>query len=360
MKRSIIHVGMGAFLVCGVLVAYSGAAYAQKAPETAAEKMMLSLGGSIDEAPKKKEAAKAPGAEPKKASEKATKKGSEKEAQKASEKASKKEPAAALKPATPMSLEELALTEGVDITTEALDEGYFRDISRQESLTFQELFETAGALETEIPAAGEIIDGEPSSQLTFAKGDLIYINKGNANGITKGTKLGVLRVAEKVYHPISGAMLGQLVILEGVIEVTEIAEKISKAKVIKSFSSMERGDLVTPYDKPFIPSFDPDKPVSDKEVEGVIVRAKEPKKGMSKGDVVFLDVGQEQGVGVGDNFNIIDTRSVVRNDGRVVEGIPKIIGKAKVISTREKTSTAILISSQNTVYSGDKVEYSPN
>lgn len=264
-------------------------------------------------------------------------------------------------PAQEYNLEEVPLNEGVDLTTEALDDGFFKDLGRLENLTYQGLFETAGALETDIQSAGELIDGEPSAQQTFSLGDIVYINKGSANGVTVGMQFGVHRVGvESVYHPTHGGSLGRMVTLEGILLVTEASVKISKTKVIQAYSSMERGDLINPYEKPVVPSFDPDKPVADKEVEGVIVIAKDPKNGMAKGDVVFLDVGAEKGVGVGDKFIIIDSRNVVRNDGRVVEGIPKIIGKVKVLSTREKTSTAIITASQMVIYVGDKVEYSPN
>ncbi|MDH4184790.1 MAG: hypothetical protein OEV92_11240, partial [Nitrospinota bacterium] len=99
-------------------------------------------------------------------------------------------------------LERVPLTEGVDMTTEALDEGFFKDIARQENLTFQELFETAGSLQEKTDSIAEIIDGEPSNQITFSQEDIIYINKGSANGITKGQKFGILKVgADRVYHP---------------------------------------------------------------------------------------------------------------------------------------------------------------
>ncbi|MDH5637967.1 MAG: hypothetical protein OEZ04_05710 [Nitrospinota bacterium] len=260
-----------------------------------------------------------------------------------------------------MNLDEQPLTEGVDMTTEALDAIFFRDIARQENLTYQELFETAGALEKEVNSIGEIIDGEPSNQITFSSQDIVYINRGSANGVARGMKFAVLkREKGSVYHPVSGSNLGRMVTLEGVLEVQEASVKIAKAKVIKSFSSLERGDLLIPYEKPLLPSLDPDTPVLDKDVKGYIVRAREPKRGMSKGDVIFIDVGSSRGVDVGDVFIVIDNRAVVRNDGRAVQGIPKIIGRVKVLTTRKSTATALVTNSRSVIYPGDKIEFSPN
>ncbi|MDH5510730.1 MAG: hypothetical protein OEZ32_10305 [Nitrospinota bacterium] len=260
-----------------------------------------------------------------------------------------------------MNLDEQPLTEGVDMTTEALDNEFFRNIARQENLTYQELFETAGALEEDTKSIGEIIDGEPGNQTTFSREDIVYINRGTANGVALGMKFAVLKKdRNSVYHPVSGSNLGQMVTLEGVLEIQEANVKIAKAKVIKAYNSLERGDLLIPYEKPLLPSLDPDSPVLDKDVDGYIVRAREPKMGMSKGDVIFIDVGSEKGVDVGDIFAVIDNRAVVRNDGRRVQGIPKVIGRVKVLATRESTSTALVTDSHSVIYPGDKIEFSPN
>ena len=259
-----------------------------------------------------------------------------------------------------LSLEEVPITEGVDITTEALDAIFFRDIARQQNLTYQELFETAGYIERKTQSVAEIIDAEPGNQRTFSAEDIIYINKGTANGIVNGMEFAVLKVSERdIDHPISRNYLGHLVTMEGLVKVLDASTKISRAKVIKAYNALERGDLLVPYEKRLLPSFDPDRPVEMKEIEGVIVGSRDPKSGYATGDIVFIDAGEESGVKIGDSFDIIDTRSVVRNDGRIVMGIPKIIGKAKVINVRPDTSTTIISKCVTAIYKGDKVEFAP-
>ncbi|MDH5477514.1 MAG: hypothetical protein OEY50_04225 [Nitrospinota bacterium] len=356
MTRSNFSVGKFLFVICVASLLAPLAAAAQSATELGAPPKLIVGGGFVDD--------KLPAMEQEQASR------VEALSQERTRYKSGKDMAPAAEPAAKgptkmeqveMSLEEVPVTEGVDLTTEALDNKFFRDISRQENLTFQEVFETAGSLQTDVQSIGEIIDGEPSNQVTFSMKDVVYINRGTANGITSGMKFAVLKKGRNsVYHPVSGSYLGNMVTFEGLLEVLESNVKVSKAKVIRSYNVLERGDLITPYEKPLLPSFDPDTPVLDKDINGYIIQARDPKAGMSKGDVVYIDVGSEEGVEVSDIFNVIDNRSVVRNDGKTVEGIPKIIGKVKVISIGENTSTAIIIASKSAMYSGDKIEFSPN
>jgi len=256
-------------------------------------------------------------------------------------------------------LKERALVEGVDMSRGELSDDFFARAARQEAIIHPSTFETAGFIGTELASAGEVIDGEPSTQASFSFTETVYIDQGEAQGVKEGDRFLVYHMeSASVRHPLSGKKLGHKILVDGVIEVVDVAMDTSKAVVVQSYDSIERGEAIRPYSKPDVPSLDPDRPVSPKDIEGVLVASKEPKEGYATGDVVYFDVGASTGVEPGDVFNIIDVRSVVRKGGQIVSGLPKVIGRALILATRDSTSTAFITASRNAIYAGDKVSYS--
>ena len=237
---------------------------------------------------------------------------------------------------------------------------FFEDTSRKSPLTWAQLYEKAGHLADSVDAdAGEIIDGEPSAVVSFGTHDTVYINKGEANNVGIGSRFIVLTVEpEEVTHPVSGDSMGHKILVSGVIEVVDVDMDVSKAKVVKSYHPLARGDKILPYNKADIPNLDPDRPVPAKEIEGYLVASNRDATEYATGDIVFLDVGKSAGVEPGDAFNVIDKRPVVRKDGSVVDGLPKIVGKTKVILVEENSSTALISSSRDVIFAGDKIVYS--
>ncbi|HEB73262.1 MAG TPA: hypothetical protein ENI77_11685 [Nitrospirae bacterium] len=257
----------------------------------------------------------------------------------------------------PLAQKELVM--GRDLTRDSLNDQFFNDPSKQEPLTYPQMYETAGYMSKSLDYDGELIDGEPSGQGSFSMEDTVYINIGEADGASNGAQYIVYNAARpNIKHPITGADMGFKVLINGVIELTEVNMDISKARVIRSYNAIERGDKVRLYTKADIPSLDPDRPVADKDIDGYLVASKDPKKGYATGDVVFFDVGGSTGVEPGDVFDIIDSRNVIRKDGKKVKGIPKLIGKAKIISIQDSSSVAFITRSVDAIYAGDEVSYS--
>jgi len=251
------------------------------------------------------------------------------------------------------------LVMGRDLTKDPLDDQFFNDPAKQEPVTYHQMYETAGYMSQSLDYDGELIDGEPSGQGSFSIEETVYIDIGEAGGASVGAQYIVYHAARpNIKHPVTGADLGFKVLINGIIELTEVNMDISKGKVIRSYNGIERGDKVRLYSKADIPKLDPDRPVTDKEIDGYLVASKDPKKGYGAGDVVFFDVGGSTGVEPGDVFDIIDSRNVIRKDGKKVKGIPKLIGKAKIISIQDTTSTAFITKSVDAIYAGDEVSYS--
>lgn len=245
----------------------------------------------------------------------------------------------------------------VDITEgDELTEDFF---AKKEAVAPLNLYETAGYIADELDYYGEVVDGGDSQRVSFSYADIVYIDKGSNHGVREGDLFYVGRAEdEEIKHPVTGEEMGRKILMNGIIKVVETTPDISKAVVTRAFDVIERGDKILPYREPAPPAVDPDKPVADKKIKGRIVESRREKSHYGAGDVVYLDVGEETGVEPGDVFDILDTSEVVRRGGEIVEGLPKVIGRARVLSARRGTSTAFILASENVIEDGDIVAFS--
>lgn len=244
--------------------------------------------------------------------------------------------------------------------SENLPADFFSDPGKGESLLLDATYITAGYLTHDFDSFGEIMDGGTSMQSSFSLTDTIYIDKGENDGVTEGDMFMVVHLSdEKIQHPVKFGSLGRKVIYDGIIKISEVRNSVSKGTIVKVFRGIERGDMIIPYDEAVTaPFIDPDKPIADKSISGYIVAGKEEKQGTAEGDIIYLDIGSEEGVETGDVFDIIDDDKVLTRDGSVVKGLDKIIARARVILVKGASSTAYIFESTGTSYFGRKVIFS--
>ena len=106
--------------------------------------------------------------------------------------------------------------------------------------------------------------------------------------------------------------------------------------------------MLTPYQDPPLIYANP--PAKSKDIEGYVLDIRQDQTVSSQIDCIYFDKGTADGVELGDRFVIYNT-------------VPKAsypknkVGEAQVIVVKEKTATAIVTNSLNTLIIGDKVEY---
>jgi len=149
--------------------------------------------------------------------------------------------------------------------------------------------------------------------------------------------------------------MGRKIIPLGSLQLSELEEKTSRAIVTKSFMEIGAGAYLMPYG-------DRKREValkaSDKDLAGYIIATQTGYQTLAAGDIAFIDLGAAQGVETGNMLYIV--RDVVP-DQRIFQGnkdkLPaEVLGALVVVETGQKTSTALIIKSVDTIYSGDRVE----
>ena len=239
--------------------------------------------------------------------------------------------------------------------------------------------------------AGEsrMISGEESNtKLVFALRDLVSINKGANQGVHIGDRYSVFRPEEdparvqwfKWQNKLMKAM-GTLYKDTGQLKVVNVQPNVSVAEVIFACDYLQRGDFITPLqDRPSPPykpaeAFDIFAPVSGKSV-GMLVVGKEFSQVYGKLSTVYVNLGSNQSVKVGDYLRIF------RYQGSHAELAPNydnyqysmygfgttpvkykwndlprdVLGEGIVLNVGPNSSTILLTVARMDIYAGDYVE----
>lgn len=255
----------------------------------------------------------------------------------------------------------------------------------------------SGLVTTEnVPRSGYVISGDEANyQITFEQGNYVYINRGSQHGVRPGDEFLVIR---PVVDPIGYewtkwqyAILRKMGTVwedEGRVKVVVAEEKTSIAQVVRECNSVQRGDIIVPFAERFTPTlksganFDRFAPFSGK-AKAMVIEGKRFEQAAGTNDVVYVNLGHNQGVSVGEYFRVYRytgmQHETAYNTPRAdfdIEGqwgptfglgasptkwdwsnTPRqIIGEGVVLRTSPNASTVLLTFTLREVYPGDYVE----
>jgi hypothetical protein len=240
-----------------------------------------------------------------------------------------------------------------------------------------------------VPDEMRIVSAEQSNyKITFARGDYVHINRGLDKGVRVGDRFSVVRPDKdptdvpwfKWQSKLLRAM-GTLYMDAGQLRVVSVQPKVSIARVSFSCDFMQRGDIVLPYqDRPAPPfkdpaAFDHFAPVSGKPVAMVVV-GRDYSQIFGKLTPVYVNLGTNQGVKVGDYFRIFRYQGSNNETVEMDKGyqyklygfgsapqryewndLPReVLGEGIVLSVSRNSSTLMITFTNIEVYAGDYVE----
>lgn len=207
------------------------------------------------------------------------------------------------------------------------------------------------------------ISGDTLDERTiYAEGDELLLKDGG--GLPKGQLLLAGRPMGKVKDPVTGEKLGALIEITGIIRVTGEEGGKMACVIDKSFREVRKNDLLYPYTaQP--PVYEP-VPVNDalKGKTCYVVATDMKKNTTSFGDVVYLDLGSDNGLKTGDKFIIRRSGGIdimKPGEGYVSQDryqLPdKEVGEVVVISTMPKTASARVVDSNEVIKAGYRAVY---
>ena len=209
-------------------------------------------------------------------------------------------------------------------------------------------------MEKAIRPAGIIISTH-QDRVMVGEDDIVYTDIGRLNGANVGDRFSIYKKMGAVSHPVTNVILGDRVLPLGELQLSEVEDKASKAIITKSFLEIGAGSFLLPYRdrRVTVPL-----KAADRDLVGYIVETQTGNLALAVGDVVYLDLGNAQGVQPGNLLYIV--RDVVLDQRYAVAKIEKlpvdVVGALVVVQTGVNSSTAVIVKSVDTVYRGDRVE----
>ncbi len=92
-----------------------------------------------------------------------------------------------------------------------------------------------------------ILSSQRAETAGWAKGDVVYLNEGKAEGHQPGDKLMVLRVGQTVSHPVTGKAIGTYVKRTGAVKVLAVQEHTCIAEIVESCDEIYMGNVLVPW-----------------------------------------------------------------------------------------------------------------
>jgi hypothetical protein len=182
-------------------------------------------------------------------------------------------------------------------------------------------------------AQGQIVGAEQERERqAFVQGDLVFIDAGAQAGVKVGQEFSVVRprgrFSSKFSHK-SGS-LGVYTQEVGVLRVVRVRDRVSVAEVTLSCGELLLGDLLRPAQRSDMPAgrseeiLDHFAEPSGKQT-GRIVLARDGRETLTRDEVVFIDLGAEDNIKVGDYLTVFRPKG----HGTLVENSDEITANSR-------------------------------
>jgi hypothetical protein len=203
---------------------------------------------------------------------------------------------------------------------------------------------------------GRIVNAEKErNQSMFMAGDVLYLDIGAESGVQAGMEFTIVRPNRLVDRWDSvRESVGRIYMTPGRVRVLCAQERSSIAEIVYSCNEVEVGDYVAPFEPIPVPLVRRTQPqgicdTPNGKPVGHVVYTRDAVTPVGTGTVVFLDLGEQDGLNPGDFL------TVFRPSTRAV-GIRTVLGEAAILTTRDRTSVAIITSMVDNMGVGDAVE----
>ncbi len=134
--------------------------------------------------------------------------------------------------------------------------------------------------------SGRVVGARDDKQL-FGMGDVLYIRVLPDATVKVGDRLTLYRPTKQVYHPITRAPMGRIMIILGILQVTtETKENVVSTRIERAFDSITLGDLGMPFQ---LPPVVPAQQTTSGPVTGVIVDFKDLRQLTAQSEIVYID-----------------------------------------------------------------------
>ena len=228
----------------------------------------------------------------------------------------------------------------------------YMDVAAEKSYT---LYGTEGFLaEKGFKPRGMVI-GAQNDRIVMGVDDIVYTDIGGDQKAAGGDKFSIFRMDVPVVHPLNNEEMGNKMIPLGILQLTDVERKSSRAIITKSTREITPGAYLIPYKDNHRREIALKN--TRKDLKGYIIESLTGVSIIAAGDIVYIDLGSSQGVEAGNMLYIVRDVTIIQRyvEGRIDKLPQELLGALVVLETGNKTSTAIVVKSIDTIYKGDRI-----
>jgi hypothetical protein len=183
--------------------------------------------------------------------------------------------------------------------------------------------------------------------------DHVVVGLDASQSLKVGDQLTAARIGQRIIHPQTGHGMGRILFVVGLLEVTDVRDRVVRARVSYSCGPITLGDRVFPFAATPFPEAKIPQPTR-RSVGGAILDSLRGEQLMGLQQIAFVDVGVSQGIAVGDVFAVLrPNRPAVAATGATFPIQPDRLGDAVVIRVTERAATLVLTTSDRAIRVGD-------
>ena len=182
-------------------------------------------------------------------------------------------------------------------------------------------------------------------------GDTVYIRPNADHSLAPGDRYTVYRALPPIVDQKTKALIGTQHYLTGVVEIEKKEPQFLVARVVQSYRSIAVNDLLIPYQKrsPRIALTQ-----SKMGLNGEIIGSEEREKNIGDFTVAFIDKGDQNGVKIGQSYNIY-YQEKEKLDDKNVSLTPVVFGSLLVLHTEKSTATVLITQTDKSVFPGTRI-----
>ncbi len=245
-------------------------------------------------------------------------------------------------------------------------------------------------------------------RLIYSQNDYVYLGKGADGGVAVGQRYTVVRPFNSPDSPEAEAFqdehkyvrdyiggwyaneyVGQYYHDIGQVEVKTVRATSAVAQVSLACTALDPGDVLIPFQPRPVPDYKPVRDDFDRFAEpnglpiGLILPGKDYAYAFGQGDTVYVTLGSQQGVQVGDYVRLFRPahntayngyKNIIKGQWKSYRGVPEgvklpigertdltreVMAEALVVNVQDKASTAVVTSSLRESHAGDFAELLP-
>ena len=222
------------------------------------------------------------------------------------------------------------------------------------SVTIKSAGSGDGFILTSEKPLGMVVDSV-DNRILLTENDLIFVKMKDLSTVKVGNTYGLFERGEVVEHPRTNEPIGTMMHNLGSVQVTEINGDTVIAKIDRAFREITRGAELFEY-QPLVKEITLQRGPAD--LKGYVIATRDEKGTISTNDVVFVNLGTNDGLASGNLLYISQPRKVsdeIIEQAGHIELPDAVLGAAVVIEAKNKTASAIVIKSVDASFIGDNV-----